>query len=195
MALPTKPLFKIEPWTKNHDASEFTSSFLSIKKYIQEQAARDISSFSSAVFVLVENGSNKIRGYYSLSSISIIFEEMPQTVQKKLPRYPQISGILLGRIGVDSQFSEHQKKLVGEKPRFGEMMLVDAQIKSLASVKDVGSALMVVDALMPNEVEMKAGAIDPLPFYTQYGFIRLNTNSRRLIKTMRIIAKEFDSAK
>ncbi len=181
----------VVPWTKEHDASQFTSNLASIKKYIQEQSHRDVSSFTSSVFVLTEPGDMVIRGYYSLSSLSIVFNELPEKVQKKLPKYPQTSGILLGRLGVDKDYSQKLQEASSEKPRLGELLLANAQIRCLNNSKDVGSALLVIDAEIPSEEEQKNGARDPLPFYTKYGFVPLTANPRRVIKTMRAIAAEF----
>jgi hypothetical protein len=189
-----KPAYLIAPWRKDHDASQFTSDIASIRKYILEQAQRDTASRSSAIFVLTEAGQNIVRAYYSLSSISIIFSELPNHLQKKLPRYRETSGILLGRLGVDKLFSEAQTKKFGTKPRLGEMLLIDAQQRALASTNEIGSALMIIDAELLSSEEIAQGAKDPLSFYTQYGFIALTSNPRRLVKTMRSIAKEFESA-
>lgn len=184
----------VVPWTKEHEASQFTSNLASIKKYIQEQAHRDVSSYTSSVFVLTEPGNMVIRGYFSLSSLSIVFKDLPEKVQKKLPRYPESSAILLGRLGVDRGYSEKLQEVLGEKPRLGELLLANAQIRCLQNSKDVGSALLVIDAEMPTEEEQKSGALDPLTFYTKYGFVPLTANPRRAIKTMRAIAEEFKNA-
>lgn len=179
------------PWTKEHDASQFTPDLASIKKYIQEQANRGVSSYTSSIFVLTEPGSLLIRGYYSLSSLSIVFNELPDKVQKRLLRYPETSAVLLGRLGVDREFNQKLQESLGEKPRLGELLLADAQVRCLKNSKDVGSALLVIDAEMPTEEEQKAGARDPLPFYTKYGFVPLTAKPRRVIKTMRAIAEEY----
>ena len=181
----------IVPWSKDHDASQFTSDLASIKKYIQEQAHRDVSSHTSSVFVLTEPGDMVIRGYYSLSSLSIVFNDLPTKVQKKLPRYPESSGILLGRLGVDRDYSQKLQDESGVKPRLGELLMANAQIRCLKTSKDVGSALLVIDAELPSPEEQKSGARDPLPFYAKYGFVPLTANPRRVIKTMRAIAEEF----
>lgn len=183
----------ISPWIKEHDASQFTSDLANIKKYIKEQAHRDVSSYTSSVFVLTEPDSMVIRGYYSLSSLSIVFSELPEKVQKKLPRYPETSAVLLGRLGVDRDYSQKLQEVSGEKPRLGELLLANAQIRCLKNSKDVGSALLVIDAEMPSDEEQEAGARDPLPFYAKYGFAPLTANPRRVIKTMRSIAEEFRS--
>ncbi|HEY9685029.1 MAG TPA: hypothetical protein V6C89_04110 [Drouetiella sp.] len=183
----------IEPWTKEHDASQFASDLASIKKYIQEQAHRDISSYTSSVFVLTEPGDKVVRGYYSLSSLSIVFKDLPSNVQKKLPKYPETSGILLGRLGVDRDYSQKLREDLGYKPRLGELLLANAQIRCLKTCRDVGSALLVIDAELPNSEEQEKGARDPLPLYAKYGFVPLTANPRRVIKTMRAISEEFKS--
>lgn len=181
----------IVQWTKEHDASQFTSDLASIEKYIQEQAHRDVSSHTSSVFVLTEPGSLVIRSFYSLSSLRIVFNDLPEKVQKKLPRYKETSAILLGRLGVDKNYSKKLQVESGAKPRLGELLLANAQIRCLRNSRDVGSALLVIDAEMPKDEERKSGARDPLPFYAKYGFVPLTANPRRLIKTMRAIDAEF----
>ncbi len=187
------PQLVIVPWSKEHDASQFTSNLASVKKYFQEQAYRDVSSYASSVLVLTEPSDILIRGYYSLSSLSIVFNELPEKVQKRLPRYPESSGILLGRLGVDRDYSQKLQKESGSKPRLGELLLANAQIRCLKNSKNVGSALLIIDAEMPSDEEKKNGASDPLPFYAKYGFVPLTANPRRVIKTMRSIAEEFKS--
>jgi hypothetical protein len=183
----------IVPWTKDHDASNFTSNLQSITKYIQDQAHRDVSSFASSIFVLTAPGDLVIRGFYSLSSISLIYSDLPDKAKKRLSRYPQVSGILLGRLGVDRDFSEKLYASSGIKPRFGEFLLTDAQLRCLKITKEIGSALLVIDAEQPSAQDLTTGARDPLNFYLKYGFTPLTSNPRRLIKSMRAIAAEFKS--
>lgn len=181
--------FEIQPWTPDHDSTEFSSSLQSIQKYIREQAGRAMSSKVSTVFVLSEKGSPKVRGYYTLSSKSITFEDLPAAVQKRLPRYPQIGATLLGRLGVDEKY---RNELIerGGKPRLGELLLVDAQKKCLDSSSTVGSAVMLIDVELPTEADVAAGARHPLGFYTQYGFIPLPKSSRTVFKRVTTIEKE-----
>ncbi len=129
-----------------------------------------------------------------VSATSIIFSELPKNVQKKLPGYKQTSAILLGRLGVDKAFSLKRAEELGAKPRLGELLLIDAQRRSLTNTKELGSALMVIDAELPTAVKIVNGARDPIPFYVQYGFVPLTNNPRRVVKTMRAIAQEFEKA-
>lgn len=150
-----------------------------------------MSSKVSTVFVLTEKGDNKIRGYYTLSALSIKFDELPEKVQKKLPRYPQVGATLLGRLGVDETFKE-ALRAKGEKPRLGELLLVDAQRKCLNATEIVASAVMVIDVEKPMPEEIAAGAKDAIGFYTQYGFTPFPKTPRRLFKRVKVIEKELN---
>lgn len=148
----------------------------------------------SLVFVLTEEN-NIIRGFYSLSGLSVVFAELPEKIQKKLPKYPQISATLLGRLGVDRNYSLELQERLGEKPRLGEVLLVDSQKKTLqGATTSAGAALMVIDAKRPTEQELQNGIRDPLGFYTHYGFLPFPGNERRVFKLTRVIEDEFKEA-
>lgn len=165
----------------------------SIDRYIQNQAPRDMVNHVSLVFVLTEG--KIIRAYYSLSGIGIVFSHLPERVQHKLPKYPQMSATLLRRFGVDRNYSEQLQRRLGEKPRLGEFLLMDAQKKTLqGAMTTAGAALMVIDAKRPTEEELANGIRDPLSFYTQYGFVPFPENERRVFKLTRMIKQEFKAA-
>jgi hypothetical protein len=187
--------YAIELWTPQHDAAAFSSGMMSIDKYIKNQAHRDMSSHASLVFVLTEPESKVIRAYYALSSVSIVFEDLPEKTHKKLPRYPQMSGTLLGRLGVDRNYSAELHKKLHKKPHLCQVLLMDAQSKTLqGAIRTAGAALMIIDAERPTEEELAAGIRDPLTFYTRYGFTPFPRNERRLFKLTREIEKEFREA-
>lgn len=182
--MPEAEQYLIEPWRREHDASEFSCGFERLDRYIKQQASWDMTSKSSLVFVLTEPRSKVIRAYYSLSSLGILLADLPEKIRKKLPRYPQISATLLGRLAVDANY---------KKFRLGELMLFDAQKNALQGARTtVGSALFVVDVLLPSKDELKAGIRDPLAFYTQYGFLLFPGNDRRVFKPIRMIETELE---
>jgi hypothetical protein len=148
-----------------------------------------MSNKISAVFVLTEKGDKQVRGYYTLSSMSIKFDDLPKPIQRKLSRYPQVGASLLGRLGVDEYYRDELVKQ-GEKPKLGELLLVDAQRNCLKGSATVASAVMLIDVEQPSEDEIAAGARDPMGFYTQYGFIALPKTPRTVFKRMSTIEKE-----
>lgn len=187
--------YKIDLWTPEHDATDFSSGMASIDKYIKSQVQRDVSSRASLVFVHTEPENKIIRAYYSLSAIGLVFAELPEKVQKKLPRYPQVGATLLGRLGVDQIYRKSLLDKSGQKPRLGEHLLVDAQWRTLqGATTTAGAALMLIYAERPADEELASGILDPLTFYTQYGFAPLPSNERRLFKLTRVIEREFSEA-
>lgn len=152
-----------------------------------------MASKVSTVFVLTEKDDNRVRGYYTLSSLSLKFDDLPKEVQKKLPRYPQVGATLLGRLGVDVRYRDELNKR-GEKPRLGEILLVDAQKKCLKGTSTVGSAIMLIDVEQPSAAEIAEGARDPIGFYTQYGFMQLPKTPRTVFKRVSTIEKELNAS-
>lgn len=148
-----------------------------------------MSSKVSAVFVLTEKGDSKVRGYYTLSSLSVKFDDLPKDVQRKLPRYPQVGATLLGRLGVDERYRDDLIQR-GTKARLGELLLVDAQRNCLKGATTIASAVMLINVEKPSADEIAAGARDPMGFYLQYGFIALPKTPRMVFKRVSTIEKE-----
>jgi GNAT superfamily N-acetyltransferase len=120
------------------------------------------------VFVLVATESGRVGGYYTLSSGSINLTDLPADVARKLPRYPAVPVVLLGRLAVAL---EHQGR------GFGAALLFDALRRALAQSAQVGAMAVVVDA--------KGDAARS--FYERYGFHRFTDNEYRLFLPMKTI--------
>ncbi len=182
--------FRVERLTRNHDVTNFSSGIAAIDIYIQERARQDVARNASTVFVAIDLQEELIRGYYALSSYSILLGEIPATLKKRLPRYPQIPATLLGRLGVDRKYSETTKP----KPRLGEFLLADAAARAFEVSRTVASALLVIDVLELSAVELATGLRDPLNFYLKYGYIPFVDHPRKLYKPMQTIAAELEQA-
>jgi hypothetical protein len=187
--------YTIEPWRSDHDCAAFSSGMQAIDRYLKNQAARDMSSHASLVFVLTEPDSHVVRAYYTLSAIGIVFKDLPEKTQKTLPRYPQVGATLLGRLGVDRAFKTSEQGRLRENPRLGELLFFDAQKTALTgATNNAGSTMMVIDVYTPTEEEAANGVRDPMEFYTQYGFAPFPGNARRVFKLMKVIEQEFEQA-
>lgn len=81
----------------------------------------------------------------------VILEGLPADVARKLPRYPEVPAIKMGRLAVSSH---HQKK------GYGETLLIDALRRSLRNSDEVGAAVVIVDAKDERSKD----------FYLKYGF-------------------------
>jgi hypothetical protein len=189
---PRVKLFGVELWREGLDATAFSCGMARIDAYIRgDQPCKAMSSFVTRVFVLLEPGSKVIRGYYTLSALGIVFDDLPKKTQKLFARYPQIGATLLGRLGVDRAYKQQLQQELGQNPGLGDFLFADAQRRALASAaNEIGSGLIVIDVLRPSEEEIAYGVMDPMGFYLEWGYLPFPGNERRLFKPMRTIAEE-----
>lgn len=162
--------YLIQPLAKQ-DRAAFSCGVEPLDVYLKQQAGQDLRKRMAAPFVLVEQGSNTVIGYYTLSSTSIIFNELPTKITKKLPKYPNVPATLLGRLAVDQRY---------RRKGLGEMLLMDALYRSLHN--EIATVAVVVDA--KND--------EARSFYENYDFIQFPNFPYRLFLLMESIAKLFE---
>ena len=146
---------------KKHNKNAFTCRIEALDQYLKTQAGQDIKKNVAVTYALTHQNSEQILGYYTLSSIGIFSGELPEELVKKLPRYPILPGVLLGRLAVDKNFQGNE---------IGLLLLMDALKRSLAVSSQIGIVAVIVEA--KNE---KA-----IAFYKYYGFIELPEDGHRL---------------
>lgn len=89
-----------------------------VRHYLYKQANQDIKRKFSTSFVVKEEQTELIRGYYNLSNNSIPLEDIPESIRKRMPRsYTTISTTLLGRLAIDTNFQGQV---------LGKLILIDA---------------------------------------------------------------------
>jgi predicted GNAT family N-acyltransferase len=154
-----------------HDRAGFSCGVDALDAYLQRQAAQDMERHVAVVYVAIEKAP-AIAGYYSLSQYSVDLVELPESIARRLLRYPIVPATLLGRLAVS-----HAHRGRG----LGEMLLFDAMHRSLKHSAAVASAGVVVDA----KDDLAAA------FYRQYGFIPIPDAPRRLFLPMKTIAQMF----
>jgi predicted GNAT family N-acyltransferase len=128
--------YSVEPLTASHDRLAFQSGVPERDRYFHQQAGQDARRKAAAPFVMLDNNGS-IVSYYTLSAYSIHLSELPDTLAKKLPRYPRLPATLLGRLAIAS--SHRGKKL-------GRYLLMDALNRSLKATSEVGSVGVVVES-------------------------------------------------
>lgn len=94
----------------------------------------------------------RIVGYYTLASTSLLLSDLPASIGKKLPRYPSVPAVRMGRLAVDQHFKGQG---------LGGALLADALDRAVNS--EIAAYALVVDAK-----DDSAGA-----FYRHHGFIGL----------------------
>ena len=145
-----------------HDRSAFVSGSDALDRYLREQAKQDMRRRVASCFVAVDND-GIIAGYYTIAATSLILDKLSAERIKRLPRYPSIPAVLLGRLAVAQK---HQGK------RLGGALVADALLR--ATCAEVMAYAMVVDAK-----DEKAAK-----FYDHLGFERLGDDPRKLIRSL-----------
>jgi hypothetical protein len=85
----TGTAFSIVPLSRAHDRSNFTSGSEPLDEYLRERVSQDIRRRVTACFVAV-TPEERIAGYYTLASASLILTALPDETVRRLPRYPSI---------------------------------------------------------------------------------------------------------
>jgi GNAT superfamily N-acetyltransferase len=151
--------FRIESLSADHDRSAFVSGSEALDRYFQKQASQDMKRRIATCFVAVGDDSHEVAGYYTLTATSIALDSFSQEIVRKLPRYPVVPAVLLGRLAVART---HQRR------GLGSVLLADALKRT--SRAEFGVFAMVVDA--KDE--------DAQRFYEHHGFVLLPGQARRL---------------
>jgi GNAT superfamily N-acetyltransferase len=156
-----------------HRKGEFSCGKQILDNYLHRQANQDIKRKLSACFVLIDQETNLIKGYYTLSNNSVPQKFIPKKIQKRLPKaYSSIPTTLLGRLAIDKRF---------QSKGIGKLLLIDALKRSYELSKSMGSFAIIVDPL-DQDAEL---------FYGKYGFIKL-PDSGKMFLPMSTIREFFE---
>ena len=100
----TSPSLRIEPLREAHDRTAFRCGEPALEEYFQTQATQDIRRRVANCFVAVEIVSGQVAAFYTMSAASIPFVDLPPEETKRLPRYPTLPAVRIGRLAVDDGF-------------------------------------------------------------------------------------------
>lgn len=153
--------FRIEPLA-GQDRKRFSCGSALLDRYFREQVTQDVKRRVASCFVALDDD-GRIAGFYTLAATSIAFDKLSAERARKLPRYPVVPGVLLGRLAVATAF---------QGQRLGISLVADAILRSTRS--DVVGHLMVVDA--KDEAAAR--------FYAHLGFHRLGDAPLRLVRPL-----------
>lgn len=157
-----------EPLGTQHDRTQFDCGVSVLYEYLMKYANQDVKRKAAAVFVMVERAAPKqVIGFYSLCATSVALSSLPTELTKRLPRYPEISAILVGRLARD-----------GGYPGLGELLLSDALARCVRVANEIAASLIVVDS--KGEAATR--------FYEKFGFISLPKLADRMFLPMQTAA-------
>lgn len=150
--------FLLAPLDAAHDRAGFRSDSEPLNRYLREQVTQDIRRRVAACFVALADGQH-IAGYYTLASASLLLAHLPASTGKKLPRYPTVPAVRMGRLAVDKTFKGQG---------LGGALLADALDRAARS--EIAAFALLVDAK-----DETAAA-----FYRHHGFIALPDSPQTL---------------
>lgn len=143
--------FRLAPLDTEYDRAVFTSGSEPLDRYLREQVTQDVRRRVAACFVALADR-QRIAGYYTLASASLLLADLPGISAKKLPRYPTVPAVRMGRLAVDQAFKGQG---------LGGALLADALDRAARS--EIAAYALMVDA------KDEAAAA----FYRHHGFIAL----------------------
>ena len=147
---------------RGQDRKAFASGSAELDDYVRTRATQDMRRRVASCFVAVDDN-NIVAGFYTIAATSLVLDGLRADHAIRLPRYPAIPAVLLGRLAVALS---HQGK------RLGGALVADALLRATHS--EVMAYAMVVDA--KDEPAAR--------FYAHLGFERLGDDKRRLIRAL-----------
>jgi hypothetical protein len=150
-----------EPLGEQHDRAAFSCGDAEMDAYVHTHLRQDTSKGVAVCHVLCEPGSPEILGFYTVNATSVALTSLPDDLKRRLPRYPAVPAILIGRLGV-SVNRQHQG--------LGPDLVFNTMERTLLVAEHVGVAGLVVDAENDGLVS----------WYVDLGFIQIAPASRRL---------------
>lgn len=147
----SKSAFSISLLSVEHNRAAFCSDSAPLDRYFQQQVTQDVRRRVAACYVALA-ADGRIAGYYTLAAASVLLHDLPLAVLKKLPRYPTVPAIRMGRLAVDREFKGQG---------LGGAMLADALMRATHS--EIAAYAMLVDAKDKSAAD----------FYSHHGFAAL----------------------
>ena len=158
----------ITPLNPTHDRTGFQCGVETLDRYLKMQAKQDVKRRISRVFIATTPDNPKVTiGYYTLSTLSIELNQLPEKLARKLPKHP-VPAALIGRLAVCN---------AAQGQGVGKMLLANAIKRTLAVSDQIAIYAIVVDAINENAIG----------FYEQFGFTRLSDDSPRLFLPLKSI--------
>lgn len=144
--------FAIEALSKTHQRKAFSCGTERIDRYFHEAVTQDIKRRYATCFVARDLETDRIAGFYTLSSSNVPLRAVPEPLASRLPRYPTVLAVLIGWLGRDQSYAG-----LG----LGEALLFDA-------IKTVAEAPIGAHAVFADAIDKKAAT-----FYAAFGFTAL----------------------
>lgn len=145
-----------------HDRSRFDCGSPELDRYLRERAMQDMRRRVTLCFVAVDQD-EEVAGFFTLAATSLPVDQLSAERAKRLPRYPVVPAVLLGRLAV---------ALAHQGRQLGGALVADAILR--ASRSEAMAYAMIVDAKDDSAAR----------FYAHLGFERLGDDTRRQLRSL-----------
>jgi ribosomal protein S18 acetylase RimI-like enzyme len=168
-----KSPFRVEALA-DHDRTGFSCRNDALDRYFKTLVTQDIRRHVANCFVAVEAASGALAGYYTIAAAGIPTPDLPPDITKRLPRYPTVPAVRIGRLAIDHRFQGRG---------LGGALLVDATAKALQ--EPAAAFALLVDAKDDEAVA----------FYEHHGCQRFASQPRMLFLPLATAAKALHAVK
>lgn len=159
--------YRIEPLSEGHGFDAFCCGQADLDEWLKEHA-RHATRQGTRTYVLLDEGSGAVDGYFAVAPHLVERDELPRRVGRGAPT--MIPAVLLAKLALDERL--HGRGL-------GADLLVHALTVIIGAARTAGGRLVVVDA-----VDDDAGG-----FYRAHDFQLLPSNPRRLVMKLSTAAR------
>ena len=153
---------EFSPVSRDFDLKSFDCGEISLNNYLRFYALKnDKSQISKTVIAFDPANPKCILGYYTISSAQITYNEYPESLRGKIPRYP-VPAMRIGKLA---------SSITTRGQGIGAALLKDAFLRAIVASGHIAIHCIIVDALN------KSAAL----FYTKYGFVPLKDDESILV--------------
>ncbi|MBN1961097.1 MAG: GNAT family N-acetyltransferase [Deltaproteobacteria bacterium] len=170
-AIKNNILWVFEQINKHHDRENFDCGIDELNRYFRKYARQNDAKNIGRTIVAIHPDTKLVAGYYTISSGSVVFENLPEQIRKGLGRYP-IPVATLGRLAVDRN---------AQGFRLGETLLLHALQQAWQMNQKIAIYGVVVTAKNQSAKS----------FYLKYGFYALLDDPLHLFLSMKKIQALF----
>jgi GNAT superfamily N-acetyltransferase len=125
-----------ESITRKHDRDAFDCGEEVLNEFLRRYARKSHERGGAKTFLAIDDGSEAILGFYSLSPASVEYARTPEIVKQGLSRH-DVPGFRLARLAVDRRF---------QGQGIGGQLLLAAGRRCLLAAAEVGGVVLVIDA-------------------------------------------------
>lgn len=144
---------EITALSKAHDRAGFDCGVVELNSFLKSTARQHGDKGISRTFVLTDDDSPAIIGFFTLTLCEITTEKLPAAYAKKYPHHG-LPAVRLARLAVSRK---HQGK------KYGELLLAEAVHRTVLIAEQAGVIGLFVDAKDDSAYS----------FYERYGFVML----------------------